>query len=322
MIVLVIGVNFVFWRPVTAWAERFRVEESEAAERPRSLVLDVLRRSQVPEQLGRPLRPVGRLLDRATRPFGLAEHPLTVSRTRERTGDVFFAGVLAVLVAYGAWEALGYVRATTGLGEFGYAFALGAATFARVIVLLAVATVVWVPIGVWIGMNPKVTRFAQPIVQVLASFPANFLFPFATVLFVAWHIPLNFGGILLMALGAQWYILFNVIAGASAIPSDLREAMTNLQVRGWLRWKHLSCPPIFASLRHRRDHRRGRRVERLHRRRDRQLRPPSPDRHRPRRLHRRGDRDGELPEDPGRHRGDERLRGRSPTGCSGAGCTL
>ena len=181
MIVLVIGVNFVFWRPVTAWAERFRVEESESAERPRSLVLDVLRRSQVPEQLGRPLRPVGRLLDRVTRPFGLAEHPLIVSRTRERTGDVFFAGVLAVLVAYGAWEALGYVRATTGLGEFGYAFALGAATFARVIVLVAFATVVWVPIGVWIGMNPKVTRFAQPIVQVLASFPANFLFPFATL---------------------------------------------------------------------------------------------------------------------------------------------
>jgi NitT/TauT family transport system permease protein len=247
MIVLVVGVNFVFWRPVTAWAERFRVEESEGAERPRSLVLDVLRHSQVPEHLARPLRPVGRLLDRATRPFGLAEHPLMVSRTRERTGDVFFAGVLVVIVAYGAWEALGYVRATTGLGEFGYAFALGAATFARVILLTAVATAVWVPTGVWIGMNPKVTRIAQPIVQVLASFPANFLFPFATVVFVAWHIPLDFGAVLLMALGAQWYILFNVIAGASAIPSDLREAMTSLGVRGWLRWKNFILPAVFAS---------------------------------------------------------------------------
>ena len=143
---------------MTAWAERFRVEESESAGTARSPALDVLRRSQVPEQLGRPLRLVGLLLDRVTRPFGLAEHPLIVSRTRERTGDVFFAGVLAALVAYGAWEALGYVRATTGLGEFGYAFALGAATFARVIVLLAFATVVWTPIGVGIGMNPKVTR--------------------------------------------------------------------------------------------------------------------------------------------------------------------
>jgi NitT/TauT family transport system permease protein len=246
-IVLVIGVNFFFWRPVTAWAERFRVEESEAAERPRSLVLDVLRRSHVPGQIARPFRPVGRLLDRGTRPFGLAEHPLAVSRTRERTADVFFAGVIAAVVVYGAWEALGYVRATTGLGEFGYAFALGAATFARVIALIIVATVVWVPVGVWIGMNPKVTRLAQPIVQILAGFPANFLFPFATVVFLAWHISLNFGAILLMALGAQWYILFNVIAGASAIPSDLREAMTSLQVSGWLKWRAFILPAIFSS---------------------------------------------------------------------------
>jgi NitT/TauT family transport system permease protein len=247
MVVLVIGVNFVFWRPVTAWAERFRVEESEAAERPRSLVLDVLRRSHVPAQLARPLRPVGHALDRATRPFGLAEYPLAVSRSRERSGDVFFAGVIAAAVAYGAWHALGYVRDTTGLGEFGYAFALGAATFGRVIVLTVFATVVWVPVGVWIGMNPRVTRFAQPIVQVLASFPANLLFPFATAAFIAWHIPINIGSVLLMALGAQWYILFNVIAGASAIPSDLREAMTSLRVGGWLSWRRFILPAIFSS---------------------------------------------------------------------------
>ena len=246
-LIVVLGVNFLFWRPITAWAERFRVEESESAEKPRSLVLDVLRRSDIPELLGRPLRPVGRLLERATRPFGLAEHSLAVARGRERTGDVFFAGVIAVVVAYGAWQALGYVRATTGLGEFGYAFALGAATFARVMFLTAVATVIWVPVGVWIGMSPRVTRYAQPIVQVLAGFPANFLFPFATVVFVAWHIPLDFGAVLLMALGAQWYILFNVIAGASAIPSDLREAMTSLQVSGWLRWKKFILPSIFSS---------------------------------------------------------------------------
>jgi len=116
-----------------------------------------------------------------------------------------------------------------------------------VIVLLAVATVVWVPIGVWIGMNPKVTRIAQPIVQVLASFPANFLFPLATVVFVALHVSLNIGAILLMALGSQWYILFNVIAGASAIPSDLREAMTCLRVDGKLRWRSFILPAIFPS---------------------------------------------------------------------------
>jgi NitT/TauT family transport system permease protein len=246
-VLLVLAVNFFFWRPVIAWAERFRVEESEATEKPRSLVLDLLRRSHVPGQLARPLRPLRRGLDLATRPFGLAERPLAVSRVRERTADVFFAGVVATVVAYGAWEALGYVRATTGLGEFGYAFALGAATFSRVVGLTIVATLIWVPAGVWIGMNPKVSRLAQPMVQILAGFPANFLFPFATVVFLAWHIPLDFGSILLMALGAQWYILFNVIAGASAIPSDLREAMTSLGVGGWLKWRKFILPAIFSS---------------------------------------------------------------------------
>jgi len=246
-IVLVIAVNVVFWRPMVAWAEKFRFEESEAAERPRSLVLDLLRRSSVPDLVSRPLRPVGRALDRVTRPFGLAEHPLQRPVVRARTGDVFFAGAVFVVVVYGAWRALDYVHVTTGLGAFGPAFVDGAATFGRVVVLLIVASLIWVPVGVWIGMNPRVSRLAQPVVQVLASFPANFLFPFAAAFFIATGVSLNFGGILLMALGSQWYILFNVIAGASAIPSDLREAMQLMGVRGWLRWKDFILPAIFAA---------------------------------------------------------------------------
>ncbi|WP_280693289.1 ABC transporter permease subunit [Kitasatospora sp. GAS204B] len=245
MVVMVIGVNVIFWRPLTAWSERFRVEESEAADRPRSVVLDLLRRSSVPARLGRPLRPVGAALDHGMRIFGLAEHPLATPAVRERTGDVFFAGAVSAVSLFGAWEAFDYVRTTVGLGEFVHAFYLGAATFGRVVLLLILATVVWVPIGVWIGMNPKVLRLAQPVVQVLASFPANFVFPFATAAFIAIGISLNIGAVLLMALGAQWYILFNVIAGASAVPSDLREAMTGFQVGGWLRWRAFILPAIF-----------------------------------------------------------------------------
>jgi len=247
MVFLVTGVNFVFWRPVVAWAERFRVEESAAAERPRSYVLDMLRRSAVPDLVSRPARPVGRALDKITRPFGLAEHPLQRPAMRTRTGDVFFAGAVFAVVVYGAWRALEYVHVHTGLGAFGPAFLYGLATFGRVVVLLIVASVIWVPIGVWIGMNPRVSRLAQPVVQVLASFPANFLFPFAAAFFVASGLSLNIGGIFLMALGAQWYILFNVIAGASAIPSDLREAMRLMGVRGWLRWKNFILPAIFPA---------------------------------------------------------------------------
>ena len=116
MIFMVIGVNFLFWRPMVAWAERFRTEESAAAERPRSLVLDLLRRSSVPDMVSRPARPVGRALDKITRPFGLAEHPLHRPAMRARTGDVFFAGAVTAVVLYGAWRALAYVQRHGGLG--------------------------------------------------------------------------------------------------------------------------------------------------------------------------------------------------------------
>jgi hypothetical protein len=118
-----------FWRPLVAWAERFRAEESAAAERPRSVVLDLLRRSAVPGLVARPARPVGRFLDTITRPFGLAEHPLQRPALRTRTGDVFFFGAVSVVVVFGAWKALEYVHVHVGLGAFGPAFVDGAATF-------------------------------------------------------------------------------------------------------------------------------------------------------------------------------------------------
>jgi NitT/TauT family transport system permease protein len=182
-----------------------------------------------------------------TRPFGLAEHPLQRPALRAKTGDVFFAGGVTVVCLFGAWKALEYLNKHGGLGQFGGAFVDGAITFSRVVILLIFASIVWVPVGVWIGMNPRVSRLAQPVVQVLASFPANFLFPFAAAFFVATGLSLNIGGILLMALGAQWYILFNVIAGASAIPSDLREAMQLMGVRGKLRWIKFILPCIFPA---------------------------------------------------------------------------
>jgi NitT/TauT family transport system permease protein len=134
-----------------------------------------------------------------------------------------------------------------GFGVLGRAFGLGFLTFLRVVVVVAVSSVVWVPIGVWIGFNPRVAQFMQPVVQVLASFPANFIFPFAIVIFLDLGISLNFGSILLMALGTQWYVLFNVIAGASAVPSDMKDAMENLAVHGWERWRRMILPAIFPA---------------------------------------------------------------------------
>jgi NitT/TauT family transport system permease protein len=247
MIVLVVGVNFVFWRPLVAWAERFRVETSEALDQPRSYTLDLLRRSKLPGALGRRLRPVGRFLDRATRPFGLAEHPLQADLGRRRTGDVAFLGVIFAVVAFGAYRAGTYLNHAVGWGQFPHCVALGFLTFVRVVVLVVVATLIWVPVGVKIGMSPRLSRYAQPVVQVLASFPANFLFPFAVAFFVASGISLNIGGIVLMALGSQWYILFNVIAGASAIPTDMRELCDQFRLPRWQRWRQMILPAIFPS---------------------------------------------------------------------------
>jgi NitT/TauT family transport system permease protein len=247
MVVMVVGVNVVFWRPLTVWAEKYRTEDTATTAVQRSVTLNLLRRSALPALVGRGLRPVGTALDRLTRPFGLAERPLRVNAGRRRAGDIAVTvGVLA-LVGWGAWRMLLYIDRAAGLGEFGHAFVLGLVTLARVVVLVVVGSAVWVPIGVWIGMNPKVTRYAQPVVQVLASFPANFLFPFFTLALIRTGVSLNVGGILLMSLGAQWYILFNVIAGASAIPGDLREAAASLRLGTVLRWRTLIGPAIFSA---------------------------------------------------------------------------
>jgi NitT/TauT family transport system permease protein len=249
MVVLVIGVNVLFWRPLTAWCERYRYETTEAAAMQRSLVLELIMRSSWPRVVGRARGWMAEGLGRAMRVLGRDDALASEPATRRHAGDIAFTAAIAAAVAYGGYLALNYIATAphAGLHEIPHTFALGAATFARVIVLLVVGTLVWVPVGVWIGLSPRVARVAQPIVQVLASFPANFLFPFAVLAFIKLGISLNIGGVVLMSLGAQWYILFNAIAGASAIPSDLRETMDVYGVRSWQRWRRLIIPGILGA---------------------------------------------------------------------------
>jgi NitT/TauT family transport system permease protein len=247
MVILVVGTNFFFFRPLVAWSERFRLETSEATEKPQSMVLNMLRRSSVPHALGRATRPIGRLLDRITRPFGLAEYPLQADERKRRLGDIIFWTVIAGVAGFVTVSVVLYLNAHVGLSRLPSLFSLGLATFARVVVLLMVSTLIWVPIGVKIGMSPRLSRYAQPVVQVLASFPAILLFPFLTVIFIDLGIPLDYGAILLMALGAQWYILFNVIAGASAIPNDMIEMMSVMRLSRRQRWQQVILPAVFPA---------------------------------------------------------------------------
>jgi NitT/TauT family transport system permease protein len=246
MAVMVISANVVFWRPLVAWAEKFKNEQTEASEIPRSVVLTLLRHSRWPRLVHRARLAIAERLGRVMRVLGVDDRPPVPTRDRRRVvGEIIYRILVVALVGFGLWRLVDYVTAEQGWSVFAEPLTKGLVTLGRVVVLVAVSSAVWVPIGLRIGLSPPLSRIAQPIVQVLASFPANFLFPLAVVVFIRAGITLDLGGILLMSLGAQWYILFNVIAGAQAIPSDLREAMDDMDVRGWQRWKRLYLPAIF-----------------------------------------------------------------------------
>jgi len=245
--VVIVLVDQLFWRPVVAWADRFRFEQSAAAEAPRSWVFDVVRAANVPLLVGRAWAPaadtIGRLLSAAT------EARSAPRRTGERTqAERIFNAALFLVVILLCAVALRFVLTTVGFEEIFKVFGLGLATMTRVAVLVVIAVIVWTPIGVAIGFNPRLARTLQPVVQLLSSFPANFIFPFATLAFIRLGVPINFGSILLMALGSQWYILFNAIAGAQSIPTELREMCDDCDLQGWRRWRRLIIPGIFASL--------------------------------------------------------------------------
>jgi NitT/TauT family transport system permease protein len=249
MIIMILLVNFLFWRPLVAYVERFRIELTESNFKARSFVLEALRRSSWPGIAGRGkraiARPVNQLMGAVT---GVDDQNLVSHAARRRAGDLAFTVAVIVALAYGLYSMLAYIAAgSQGLGVIGHALGLGFLTFLRVAVVVAVSSVIWVPVGVWIGFNPRVAQFMQPVVQLLASFPANFIFPFAIVVFLDIGLSLNYGSVLLMALGTQWYILFNVIAGASAVPSDLKDAMDNLDVHGWGRWRRMILPAVFPA---------------------------------------------------------------------------
>ncbi|HZV10087.1 MAG TPA: ABC transporter permease subunit, partial [Novosphingobium sp.] len=151
-----------------------------------------------------------------------------------------YAGVVAAL-----WWSAHYVLGTLSLGDVGQALGLAVLTLIRVVVLIVLASFIWVPLGVTIGLRPKLAESVQPVAQFLAAFPANVLFPFAVIVIVRFHLMPDIWLSPLMILGTQWYILFNVIAGASAIPSDLREAASMFGVKGWQWWRQVALPAIF-----------------------------------------------------------------------------
>jgi NitT/TauT family transport system permease protein len=237
----------LLFRPLVAWADKFRFEESGHGEEPSSWLLTWARRSDLIAGFGlRIARSIEGTFAWFRQPFdgtSIRARSAPTSTALERAWDA----VIAAAVLFALWRLAFFVHTEVGWTEAGRVFGLGCLTLVRVVVLVTLAALVWVPVGIWIGLRPRWSGRLQAVAQFLAAFPANLMFPVIVVLIVHWHLNPDIWLSPLMVFGTQWYLLFNVIAGASAIPSELRLAAGNLGLTGWLRWKRFLLPAVFPS---------------------------------------------------------------------------
>jgi NitT/TauT family transport system permease protein len=246
MMLMIVALDQLLWRPVVVWAQKFRVEEGGEQPIMSSWVLNWFRRSRL-------IAAAGRLIHRERSKSTLSRRLPKVSfdpAPVERKGRWLSLAVFALLLltlGYGAFR-LVFLLIQVPLPAWRETLLAAFATLARVLVSTALGTLWALPAGLAIGLSPKLSRIAQPVVQVAASFPAPMLFPIAIAVLSMAGVSLNFGSILLMLLGTQWYILFNVIAGAMAIPADLRETARSYRLSLGERVKILYVPAVFPYL--------------------------------------------------------------------------
>ncbi|WP_432721507.1 ABC transporter permease subunit [Jeongeupia wiesaeckerbachi] len=237
----------LFFRPLLAWADKFRFEATGSDAAQSSWLLTLLRRTDVIQKVAR----AGIAVFERSFTWFRKTHDGTSILARARPAPAWQSraadAVIAALVLIALWQLSGFIHAEVGWAETGHVFVLGFYTLIRVLLLIALAALVWVPVGIWIGLNPRWADRLQAIAQFLAAFPANLMFPIAVLAIVHFGLNPNIWLAPLMVLGTQWYILFNVIAGASTVPTELRYAAQNLGLSGWLKWKRYLLPAIFPS---------------------------------------------------------------------------
>src|SRR3977135_818874 len=234
----------LIFRPIVAWADKFRFEQTAALQRPQSWVYDLVRRGRLIKRISAPLGWLRVLLPRP-RVWRPRARRWSLPPLLKRASEALWIALVLAGAGYALWRVAGYATASLDRHDVAEAVGLGALTLIRVMVLIAIASAIWVPVGVWIGLRPWAAERAQPIAQFLAAFPANVLFPIAVAGIVYFRLDPNIWLSPLMVLGTQWYILFNVIAGASAFPTDLREAATLYRLRSAQWWRDVILPGIF-----------------------------------------------------------------------------
>jgi NitT/TauT family transport system permease protein len=245
MTAMIVALDQLVWRPAVAWSQKFRMEESGQAEAMGSWFLDVLRRSRILPWIGHAAGSVSAAVQVAASRLRRPAPPRP--RPAARRASLAAFGLLLAVLAAGALG-LVHLLASVPAAEWGGLAVAAHLTLARVLASTALATAWALPAGLAIGLSPRLSRVLQPVVQVVASFPAPMLFPAVVAALAAARVSLGWGSVLLMLLGTQWYVLFNVIAGATAIPADLREAARVYRLGRWQRFRALYLPAVFPYL--------------------------------------------------------------------------
>ncbi len=243
MLIVILIYDQLLFRPLVAWADRFRFDQEQGDEKPESWALTVFRRSRLIEGMAAPFSSFMSWTYRLAPPQRSFDSEVQ-ALVPPRVVDAFWYGLLGVLGIL-AFLQIAAFAGPISIGDILRVFGLGLITMVRVLVLIALASAIWTPVGVYVGMRPSLARFVQPVAQFLAAFPANLLFPVAVSAIVALRLNPDIWLSPLMVLGTQWYILFNVIAGASVLPHELRDVAVNLQVRGSLWWRKVALPGVF-----------------------------------------------------------------------------
>jgi NitT/TauT family transport system permease protein len=248
MLIVILLSDQLLFRPMLAWSQKYKNEMSGEDELERPWFLIALQQARIFDLVGSVFEAVSNLNKAVLRrvlPPGKTK-PME-SAQASRNVDLAVNIVFGVAALYAAWALVKYITDAIPLSEIEHVVLLGGVTALRVMVLIGIASLIWVPIGVWIGLRPKLAQAVQPIIQFMASFPANLFFPIAVVLIVRYSLNTDIWLSPLMILGTQWYILFNVIGGTMAIPAELHYAAQNLRVRRWLWWRRIILPGIFPA---------------------------------------------------------------------------
>jgi NitT/TauT family transport system permease protein len=245
MTITILAYDQLMFRPMVAWSDKFRSELTVSPVMPGSLVLDLFRRATLMRLIGEPVGSMLRLALRSRLRTPRASLAIKAARIPSRAVDYLWYALLIAGATWVSGRVIQLIAPHLAMADVRTAVIDGLITLIRVAILIALASAIWVPVGVIVGLRPRLAQFIQPVAQFLAAFPANLLFPIAVVAIVRYSLSPNIWLSPLMILGTQWYILFNVIAGASAFPGDFREAAATFHIRGWNWWREVILPAIF-----------------------------------------------------------------------------